>query len=1441
MAGYMVDSLDVFNKFIEDVNKRNDRQQRGRFMRGLLAVLDYIGDKLGRINAPQYNARVKAMVDTLNDLINDVYAKQKDAEVMDTTKTTEASDPKHSLIGEIGASALDMAEEATTRLDNLAVAREMETAGKDVKAIRMATGWERGADGLWRYEIMDAEVNLYDGDENTIRKKIEVAEEEEKDFMRQSKADTKELRERTNSYLAEMREKYGVAEGEETDVMTEEEITQLQSLTNKEIEFEDYKERRRNELYNRRMALEAQLGYVRVKNTDASAMTLSTRLGHILLGNDAEVLFAAHPSLRDIEVQFVTDIRDGAFAAYATKGGYKRIELNAKKTPVDMLAPYILHEVQHAIQDIEGFAGGGNLSSLQSDENVSAEEAYDYYHKIAGEVEARNVSARINMTPEERRTTLLSETEDVAREDQIFLREGAEMAMAQPKSSLSEETTKIFDAAKAKFGTTYDMREAGYILPDGSMLDFSGRHQERGGDTSFLNGDRTVDHRKISDIAYDADDNETGIKTDLGDFLDRGAIRIDSNAGAINLNVAPTKVQKDRLKRLIERNDGYVYVDFGKGWDTEHYAEYEAARASRVLGDIDRYFDEGIKPTGNVRFSLQETNDRFNAELDAFKAGTHKGLLHLGYPSEILKVCGVGARELTISPRELSRHLKKHNLTTDDIKDLVYAIQEPIMVYKHGKKHPNIVVITEVMVNNGKLSVSIELDDKGNVVEISNISSVHSKDALTELDRLSELSDEELKKALKWVDKEKVSGWLMPTPYMGSGASLDPKHLSTANIIQNFQNPKIEPRNSLITPEMDTSYLDAVERGDMETAQKMVMEAAKLAMPNTKVVNEDGNPKVVYHGGQFGISSFIPKRNMHFGTKKAAMQRILDEQWGYDNWLVQNEDGSYSWKYEDEYDEANNVQSNKTFATEEEAMEDALLYLGNEVVVKPYFLNIRNIERTDDAQSSWDDTIEVVKAENDNVDGIIYENWYEDKGADSYVAFNPNQIKSADPVTYDDAGNVIPLSERFNPEKEDVRYSLSEEDARFERKTAFLKGLMREYNIPLPTFIAQTKEEFVRMVQDYFSLTDEEVEEAREVVEKMVGSYDPDNEIILINGGNIHGKEQLSGCVRHEFGHHLTKKHLLEDIRQVAKALGDDALKRAQQEFLKGHSYEALGAEGVVNELVSYLSETPKIQEIISIFEGNLGVDEFIGRLQTRIEARNDLKEKDVYIALLPLTKKNIELQKQQYGAEKENIIIIPRADSSGRGDSISKGGSSSSHNKGIGGTQARSTEANRRGESADAQEVETRYSMPSGKGVDLDMPFIDDEGNVVETMPVRRARNVYAQMEERIERNHQTTLRKIAKDAEEARKVAGQRYREEKAKRRAAVQGMRGNAAKVAYILGDNAVETLPYEIQAMVMIANGLKVRWEDSTTPSGAIRRGLGSELGLRASKGDRRSTT
>lgn len=64
------------------------------------------------------------------------------------------------IAGVEGAKNLDAAEESTRRIDGLHVAKEMEGAGKDALAIRLATGWEKGGDGLWRYELDSAESEV---------------------------------------------------------------------------------------------------------------------------------------------------------------------------------------------------------------------------------------------------------------------------------------------------------------------------------------------------------------------------------------------------------------------------------------------------------------------------------------------------------------------------------------------------------------------------------------------------------------------------------------------------------------------------------------------------------------------------------------------------------------------------------------------------------------------------------------------------------------------------------------------------------------------------------------------------------------------------------------------------------------------------------------------------------------------------------------------------------------------------------------------------------------------------------------------------------------------------------------------------------------------------------------------------------------------------------
>ena len=66
------------------------------------------------------------------------------------------------------------------------------------------------------------------------------------------------------------------------------------------------------------------------------------------------------------------------------------------------------------------------------------------------------------------------------------------------------------------------------------------------------------------------------------------------------------------------------------------------------------------------------------------------------------------------------------------------------------------------------------------------------------------------------------------------------------------------------------------------------------------------------------------------------------------------------------------------------------------------------------------------KAFRNGYDAVVIENVREGVGGGAFtdvVLKNANQIKSADPITYDDDGKVIPLSVRFNSKRKDIRYS----------------------------------------------------------------------------------------------------------------------------------------------------------------------------------------------------------------------------------------------------------------------------------------------------------------------------------------------------------------------------------------------------------------------------------
>jgi hypothetical protein len=86
--------------------------------------------------------------------------------------------------------------------------------------------------------------------------------------------------------------------------------------------------------------------------------------------------------------------------------------------------------------------------------------------------------------------------------------------------------------------------------------------------------------------------------------------------------------------------------------------------------------------------------------------------------------------------------------------------------------------------------------------------------------------------------------------------------------------------------------------------------------------------------------------------------------------------------------------------------------------VMPVFLKAENVRKG--IVRSYDEVRAIAKAKERGQDAIRVT---DGMGAPiNYAVFNPEQIKSADPVTYDGEGNVIPLSQRFQTTSLDIRF-----------------------------------------------------------------------------------------------------------------------------------------------------------------------------------------------------------------------------------------------------------------------------------------------------------------------------------------------------------------------------------------------------------------------------------
>ena len=196
--------------------------------------------------------------------------------------------------------------------------------------------------------------------------------------------------------------------------------------------------------------------------------------------------------------------------------------------------------------------------------------------------------------------------------------------------------------------------------------------------------------------------------------------------------------------------------------------------------------------------------------------------------------------------------------------------------------------------------------------------------------------------------------------------------------------------------ELDSEYMELAKdpEGNSTELRKMVDQAAE----------QQGYKTLFYHGSKKG-GGFTEFRDwQYFTPKKEYAERYAQRG---------NPDSLYSVfvKMENPFD-TRNAKARRIF---QKARGE---------------LGLSEIQGT--GLPDWTDGYDLADYIDEN--GLNYDAIVLDEGGDlvngkpvsrglSYVVRKSNQVKSADAVVYDDNGKVIPLSERFNSDKGDIRYS----------------------------------------------------------------------------------------------------------------------------------------------------------------------------------------------------------------------------------------------------------------------------------------------------------------------------------------------------------------------------------------------------------------------------------
>ena len=364
-------------------------------------------------------------------------------------------------------------------------------------------------------------------------------------------------------------------------------------------------------------------------------------------------------------------------------------------------------------------------------------------------------------------------------------------------------------------------------------------------------------------------------------------------------------------------------------------------------------------------------------------------------------------------------------LTEQTAKDLNGRIA-PVMVYLREDKRGNYLASAYSKTENGERQF-VNLVNAGGLLALN-------KNKVTDLNLTGEVksSFESVKIGDKVIDLSRSTPYIVPHP-----------------------GPSVQGGAAKVTPAEDAAYLDAVRRGDMEAAQRLLKSAWERSGYSDDVSYKDAH-----------AAPSAPVEAKDFRNAE-ALTEARNEGWDLNLWAVAkgitgqpddffSDSGPRLYGYDDAAGREAQESVAQTIDLIRAGVDNAKIIVYRAVPksvkldmlqsggqwVSPSRTYVENHGKSRFGIGKYRVIREVVRADELWWDGNDAREWGYDDGR-QYVYMNDENGKKLATVTYDGSGNVIPLGERFNPANPGIDFDSPELDSEaFRRRVDAMERLV---------------------------------------------------------------------------------------------------------------------------------------------------------------------------------------------------------------------------------------------------------------------------------------------------------------------------------------------------------------------------------------------------------------